>query len=92
MLIASLVLQRLSSAKQILDVGFSTSNFDLILSSTSIFSWIVAGMSFISTRAPSIERSHASTTLNPGRSLLNRASDMLAVIENGELTFAPIDL
>ena len=37
--------------------GFSTSNFDVILSSASIFLWIVPGMPCISTCAPSSERS-----------------------------------
>ena len=62
--------------------GFSTSNFDVILSNASFFSLIIPGMPCISTRAPNSERSHASTTLTPERSPHNRtyvASGMLSL-------------
>ena len=64
--------------------GFITSNLEIILSSTSLYS-----LPSISNGAPSNERSHASITLTPGRSPLNKASVASHLLP---LTSEPINL
>ena len=71
---------------------FSISNFDVILSSASLFLRLVPGMPCISTGAPSSERSHDSNTLTSGRSSLNRASDAYGMqsLRMGSSYFLPL--
>ena len=71
-MIAALVSQRHSSAKQMIDVGSAPPT--LTAFSQSLLAFHGLYLDCISTGAPSSESSHDSTTLTPGRSPLNRAS------------------